>query len=144
MNTPSKRFSAIHIALPFRGAGYIPDGTTDRQAAAFLYEGISAIPPAPVVVKTGGVGKKSKYPKRVSVNGRVFVVRSRAEEIELLRQLQEEADDQAAIAKGLGDEVLAKRIKKSAAKIETRVQAQESRLARLLRDDEEILLLLSA
>jgi len=144
MNTPSKRFSAIHIALPFRGAGYIPDGATDRQAAAFLYEGISAIPPAPVVVKAGGIGKKSKYPKRVSVNGRVFVVRSRAEEIELLRQLQQEADDQAAIAKGLGDEVLAKRIKKAAVKIETRVQAQESRLARLLRDDEEILLLLSA
>jgi hypothetical protein len=144
MNTPSKRFSAIHIALPFRGAGYIPDGTTDRQAAAFLYEGISAIPPAPVVVKAGGIGKKSKYPKRVSVNGRVFVVRSRAEEIELLRQLQQEADDQAAIAKRLGDEVLAKRIKKAVVKIETRVQAQESRLARLLRDDEEILLLLSA
>jgi len=66
------------------------------QDSAFQIGGV------PVVVPKGGAsGKKSKYPKRVSVNGRVFVVRSRAEEIELLRQLQQQADDQAAIAKGL-------------------------------------------
>ena len=82
--------------------------------------------------------------RRVTINKRGYTVSSKAEEVNLLKKLQQEADDQAAIAKGLGDEVLAKRIKKSAAKIETRVQAQESRLARLLRDDEEILLLLSA
>jgi hypothetical protein len=97
---------------------------------------------AVVSVRKGGIGKR--YPKRVTVDGRVYTVRSREEEIALLRRLTEQANDQAAIAKGLGDEVLAKRIKKAAVKIETRVQAQESRLARLLRDDEEILLLLSA
>ena len=144
MNTPSKRFSAIHIALPFRGAGYIPDGTTDRQAAAFMYEGISAIPPAPVVVKTGGVGKKSKYPKRVTVDGRVYTVKSRAEELELLRRLTEQANDQASIAKALGDEVLARRIIKKAQRLEIKVDARAEMLARLLRDDEEILLLLTA
>ena len=142
MNTASKRFSAIHVTLPFRGTGYIPDGSTDRIAVAFLYDGFGAEPPQPVVVRTGGIGKK--YPKRVTVDGRVYTVRSREEEIALLRRLTEQANDQAAIAKGLGDEVLAKRIKKAAVKIETRMQAQESRLARLLRDDEEILLLLSA
>lgn len=144
MNTPSKRFSAIHIALPFRGAGYIPDGTTDRQAAAFMYEGISAIPPAPVVVKAGGVGKKSKYPKRVTVDGRVYTVKSRAEELELLRRLTEQANDQASIAKALGDEVLARRIIKKAQRLEIKVDARAEMLARLLRDDEEILLLLTA
>lgn len=142
MNTPSKRFSAIHVALPFRGAGYIPDGSTDRIAAAFLYDGFGAKPPTPVVVKTGGIGHK--YPKRVTVDGRVYTVRSRAEELELLRQLTEKANDQAAIAKALGDEVLARRIIKKAKRLETKIDTRADWLARLLREDEEILLLLTA
>lgn len=142
MNTASKRFSAIHVALPFRGAGYIPDGSTDRIAAAFLYDGFGAEPPQPVVVRAGGIGKK--YPKRVTVDGRVYTVRSREEEIELLRRLTEQANDQAAIAKGLGDEVLARRIIKKAERLEKKVDERAILLQRLLRDDEEILLLLSA
>lgn len=142
MNTASKRFSAIHVALPFRGAGYIPDGSTDRIAAAFLYDGFGAEPPQPVVVRTGGIGKK--YPKRVTVDGRVYTVRSREEELALLRRLTEQANDQAAIAKGLGDEVLARRIIKKAERLEKKVDERAILLKRLLRDDEEILLLLSA
>lgn len=142
MNTASKRFSAIHVALPFRGAGYIPDGSTDRIAAAFLYDGFGAEPPQPVVVRAGGIGKK--YPKRVTVDGRVYTVRSREEEIALLRRLTEQANDQAAIAKGLGDEVLARRIIKKAERLEKKVDERAILLQRLLRDDEEILLLLSA
>ena len=142
MNTASKRFSAIHVALPFRGAGYIPDGSTDRIAVAFLYDGFGAEPPQPVVVRTGGIGKK--YPKRVTVDGRVYTVRSREEEIALLRRLTEQANDQAAIAKGLGDEVLARRIIKKAERLEKKVDERAILLQRLLRDDEEILLLLSA
>jgi hypothetical protein len=142
VNTASKRFSAIHVALPFRGAGYIPDGSTDRIAAAFLYDGFGAEPPQPVVVRAGGIGKK--YPKRVTVDGRVYTVRSREEEIALLRRLTEQANDQAAIAKGLGDEVLARRIIKKAERLEKKVDERAILLQRLLRDDEEILLLLSA
>lgn len=142
MNTASKRFSAIHVALPFRGAGYIPDGSTDRIAAAFLYDGFGAEPPQPVVVRAGGIGKK--YPKRVTVDGRVYTVRSREEELALLRRLTEQANDQAAIAKGLGDEVLARRIIKKAERLEKKVDERAILLQRLLRDDEEILLLLSA
>jgi hypothetical protein len=142
VNTASKRFSAIHVALPFRGAGYIPDGSTDRIAVAFLYDGFGAEPPQPVVVRTGGIGKK--YPKRVTVDGRVYTVRSREEEIALLRRLTEQANDQAAIAKGLGDEVLARRIIKKAERLEKKVDERAILLQRLLRDDEEILLLLSA
>lgn len=151
MDTPSKRFSAIHIALPFRGAGYIPDGTTDRQAAAYLYEGISAIPPAPVpVAKPGGIGhgKKPKYPKRVSVNGKVYTVRSVAEERRLLEELAAQNREQAAILKALGDEVSAKRAEKKAVAVQARVDtvaiAHEQWLAKLRQDDEEILLLLTA
>ena len=142
MNTASKRFSAIHVALPFRGAGYIPDGSTDRIAVAFLYDGFGAEPPQPVVVRAGGIGKK--YPKRVTVDGRVYTVRSREEEIALLRRLTEQSNDQAAIAKGLGDEVLARRIIKKAERLEKKVDERAILLQRLLRDDEEILLLLSA
>jgi len=153
MDTPSKRFSAIHIALPFRGAGYIPDGTTDRQAAAFLYEGISAIPPAPpvpVTTKAGGIGhkKKSKYPKRVYVNGKVYTVRTVAEERRLLEELAAQNREQAAILKALGDEVSAKRAEKKAVAVQARVDtvaiAHEKWLAKLRQDDEELLLLLTA
>lgn len=152
MDTPSKRFSAIHIALPFRGAGYLPDGTTDRQAAAFLYEGISAIPPAPPVpvAKPGGIGhgKKSKYPKRVTVNGKVYTVRTVAEERRLLEEIAAQNREQAAILKALGDEVSAKRAEKKAVAIQARVDtvaiAHEQWLAKLRQDDEELLLLLTA
>ena len=96
----------------------------------------------PAVVRAGGIGKK--YPKRVTVDGRVYTVRSREEEIALLRRLTEQANDQAAIAKGLGDEVLARRIIKKAERLEKKVDERAILLQRLLRDDEEILLLLSA
>jgi len=152
MDTPSKRFSAIHIALPFRGAGYIPDGSADRQAVAFLYEGISAIPPAPPVpvAKPGGIGhgKKAKYPKRVSVNGKVYTVRSVAEERRLLEELAAQNREQAASLKALGDEVSAKRAEKKAVAVQARVDtvaiAHEQWLAKLRQDDEELLLLLTA
>jgi len=150
MDTPSKRFSAIHIALPFRGAGYIPDGTTDRQAAAFLYEGISAVPPAPpvpVTTKAGGIGhgKKQRYPKRVSVDGRIYVVKSVAEERELLEELAARAREQAAILKALGDKETAARVEKKATIVQQRVDATAiayaAWMAKLLQDDEEILLI---
>jgi len=109
------------------------------QDSAFQIGGV------PVVVPKGGAsGKKSKYPKRVTVDGRVYTVKSRAEELELLRRLAEQANDQASIAKALGDEVLARRIIKKAQRLEIKVDARAEMLARLLRDDEEILLLLSA
>lgn len=96
----------------------------------------------PVVVRGGGIGHK--YPKRVTVDGRVYTVKSRAEELALLKRLTEEANTQAAIAKGLGDEVLAKRIIKKAERLEKKIDDRDAILRRLLRDDEEILLLLSA
>ena len=94
-------------------------------------------------VRKGGA-RGSKYPKRVTVDGRFYTVRSRAEELELLRQLTEKANDQAAIAKALGDEVLARRIIKKAKRLETKIDARADWLARLLQEDEEILLLLTA
>jgi hypothetical protein len=97
---------------------------------------------AVVSVRKGGIGKK--YPKRVTVDGRVYTVRSREEELALLRRLTEQANDQAAIAKGLGDEVLARRIIKKAERLEKKVDERAILLQRLVRDDEEILLLLSA
>lgn len=96
----------------------------------------------PAVVRGGGIGKR--YPKRVTIDGRVYTVRNRDEELALLRKLTEEANDQAAIAKGLGDEVLARRIIKKAQRLEKKVDERAAWLQRLLRDDEEILLLLSA
>jgi hypothetical protein len=149
MDTASKRFSAIHIALPFRGAGYLPDGSTDRQAAAFMYEGISAVPPAPPVpiAKPGGIGhgKRKKYPRRISVDGRIYNVRSESEEAELLRQMAERASDQAKIARAGGDEVTATRAAKKADKLEARAfTAEEMRAAwikYLQQEDEEILLI---
>lgn len=148
MDTASKRFSAIHIALPFRGAGYIPDGSTDRQAAAFMYEGISAIPPAPPVpvAKPGGIGHgKKKYPRRISVDGRVYTVRTQEEEMALLRQMAERARDQAQIAQYAGDEVTATRAAKKADKLEARAftveEMQAAWIKYLQQEDEEILLI---
>lgn len=172
MNTASKRFSAIHIALPFRGAGYLPDGSVDRQAVASAYEGISATPPAPPVPSTsgGGVGSfrgfqtrgfqgnafqsvspgkasrvKKKYPRRISVDGRVYTVRTQEEEMALLRQMAERARDQAQIAQFAGDEVTATKAAKKADKLEARAfTAEEMRFAwikYLQQEDEEILLI---
>lgn len=148
MDTASKRFSAIHIALPFRGAGYIPDGSTDRQAAAFMYEGISAVPPAPPVpaAKPGGIGHgRKKYPRRISVDGRVYTVRAQEEEMALLRQMAERARDQAQIAQYAGDEVTATRAAKKADKLEARAftaeEMQAAWIKYLQQEDEEILLI---
>lgn len=148
MDTASKRFSAIHIALPFRGAGYIPDGSTDRQAAAFMYEGISAIPPSPPVpvARPGGIGHgRRRYPKRVTVKGRVYTVQTAAEEREILRALAEEAREQAKIIEALGDRETAKRAVKFSQSLDSRAelarQAEAQWFAKLLQDDEEILLI---
>lgn len=148
MDTASKRFSAIHIALPFRGAGYIPDGDTDRQAAAFMYEGISAFPPAPPVpvARPGGIGHgRKKYPRRISVDGRVYTVRTQEEEMALLRQMAERARDQAQIAQYAGDEVTATRAANKADKLEARAftveEMQAAWIKYLQQEDEEILLI---
>lgn len=147
MDTASKRFSAIHIALPFRGAGYLPDGSTDRQAAAFLYEGISAVPPAPPVPERvpGGIGKKRKYPKRVYVKGRIYAVASEAEEARILRELAEEAEAQAKILEYAGDRATAEKARKAQIRLKKRAEAAEELrqqwLAFLRMEDEEILLL---
>lgn len=45
MNTAAKRYSAINVTMPFRGAHVVPTGTINgamRQAAAWLYSGIAA------------------------------------------------------------------------------------------------------
>jgi phage shock protein A len=81
---------------------------------------------------------------RIRVGGKSHTVSNREEELALLRRLTEEANDQAAIAKGLGDEVLARRIIKKVQRLEKKVDERAAWLQRLLRDDEEILLLLSA
>lgn len=49
MNTATKRFSAIHIALPFRGVANIPSGTLNKAATAFFYGGFEFTPGADVV-----------------------------------------------------------------------------------------------
>lgn len=170
MNTASKRFSAIHIALPFRGAGYLPDGSVDRQAVASVYEGIPASQPPVPAVTGGGVGtfrgfqtrgfqgnafqsvspgkvsrQRRKYPKRVTVKGRVYTVQTAAEEREILRALAEEAREQAKIIEALGDKETAKRAVKFSQSLDNRAelarQAEAQWLAKLLQDDEEILLI---
>lgn len=149
MDTPSKRFSAVAVILPFRGAGYLPDGTTDRQAAAFMYEGIAAAPPAPVVVPSGGgIGKRrrKKYPRRVMVRGRVVLVASEAEEVRLLREMAEDIEVQAKILAAAGDEMAAKRAQRAAEKLQSRAlsaeQLRQIWLDYLRREDEEVLRIL--
>lgn len=63
---------------------------------------------------------------------------------ETARKRAQTTRDQAAIAKGLGDEILAKKISKKAERLEKKLDDRDAILRRLLRDDEEILLLLSA
>ena len=45
LDTASRRASAIHVSLPFRGLLPLPDGTVgaqDRQQTAFMFAGIDA------------------------------------------------------------------------------------------------------
>lgn len=51
LDTASKRFSAIHHGIPWRGLGYFPTGTIDaseRLGLLWLYSGISASAPVTV------------------------------------------------------------------------------------------------
>ena len=63
---------------------------------------------------------------------------------ETARKRVQTTRDQAAIAKGLGDEILAQKIFKKAERLEKKLDDRDAIRRRLLRDDEEILLLLSA
>lgn len=52
VDTAAKRSSAINVGSPWRGLLPPPDGTVgqpDRQHVAFMYAGIEAEDPAPVV-----------------------------------------------------------------------------------------------
>lgn len=52
VDTRNKRSSALHVTGPWRCQWPTPDGTIaagDRQEIAFMYSGIAADPPAPVV-----------------------------------------------------------------------------------------------
>ena len=74
------------------------------------------------------------------VDGKSYVVKSRMEELDLLGKLERQANDQASIAKGLGDEALSASIAKKAKRIENKAESKAQMLARLLREDEEFLL----
>lgn len=107
---------------------------------------------APVVetpAATTGGGKsrrRSRYPRKVVVDGVVHVVNSPEEERRLLQALFERAQDAAQVAEGLGDTQLAQQIQKRAVRIRKRVEAVDNReqewLQRLMDEDEEILVLL--
>ena len=55
IDTAEKRYSAIHVTMPWRSASPIPSGAidqADRQTIAFLYSGIlagGAVPSTPLL-----------------------------------------------------------------------------------------------
>ncbi len=77
---------------------------------------------------------------KIRVNGKTHSVDSPASKAALLERLAKEAQDQAAIAEGLGDSVLASKIKKSATRIDAR--ARSAWIERLRKDDEQLMGLL--
>lgn len=106
---------------------------------------------APAVVDsvTTGGGKKrrrSKYPRRVMIDGVLHTVRNAEEERRLLQAIVERSQDAAKTAQALGDEQLAKQSSKSAVRISKRVAKVDSRedewIRRLYEEDEELLLLI--
>jgi hypothetical protein len=79
------------------------------------------------------------------VDGVLHWVRNAEEERQLLQALADRARDAAKTAQALGDEKLARQIKKRSVTLRKRQKAVDSResewRARLLAEDEEILLL---
>lgn len=116
----------------------------------FAASGSAAPEPPPPSVVAGGIGhgykRRSKYPRRVTIAGRVHWVNSADEERALLRELQARAREQAQIAQALGDEPTAQAAKRLAVRIGRQVAQVDDREARwvgyLLAEDEEILLML--
>lgn len=94
-----------------------------------------------------GKGGKRKYPRRIVIEGRVYTVKSAEEERELLRQWQERVEAEALrlALEGAPKQTVAKaRVK--VVRAQRRVEEADNResewIARLMDEDEEILLLL--
>ena len=104
----------------------------------------------PVVEETqdaGGIPKRrSRYPRKVVIDGVVYSVKSPEDERELLQTIAEKASVGAKILKGLGDEETAKRAQRKAIRIEKRVKKVDNRaeawLQALRDEDEEILMVI--
>lgn len=50
IDTKQDRQSAVSLLVPSMIPGVVPDGSVERQAAVWVYSGISATSPAPVPV----------------------------------------------------------------------------------------------
>lgn len=86
-----------------------------------------------------------KYPRKVSIHGKSFTVKSAKEEAQLLEEAAKKNEEQSAILKGLGDKDSAKRAERKAAMAQGRAQkASQNWFTKLRQDDEQILLLLTA
>ena len=112
-----------------------------------LANGTTVPPVVETEVKGGGKKRhRSKYPRRVMIDGVLHWVRNAEEERQLLQAMADRAKDAAKVAEALGDEKLAKQARKKAVKIARRREAVDTReddwLARLLDEDEEILMVL--
>lgn len=118
--------------------------TPDAQGDAF-------VEPEPEKLGGGGGYKKyakrpSRYPRKVSVNGDLYVVQSAAEEAALLNRLRKEAEAKASAAEAASKPIAAKKARRLAKRIERREekleQAQDTWLEHLKREDEELISLL--
>ena len=89
---------------------------------------------------------RSKYPRRVMVDGVLHWVRNANEERQLLQALADRAETAAKLAVALDDKPLAKRINKRTATIAKRMEAVDDResdwLRQLIEEDDEILMMM--
>lgn len=118
------------------------------QLAAFASGGAIQVGDVIVAEATTGGGKKrrrSKYPRRVMIDGVLQWVRNAQEERQLLQAMADRARDAAKVAEALEDTQLAETIKTRSIRIEKRIATVDTREAEwrqhLINEDEEILLL---
>ena len=89
--------------------------------------------------------RRSRYPRRVVIDGAVYWVNNADEERRLLQAMAERAREQAQIAEALGDTELAETVRRKSVRIQRRVRKADDReaewLARLRDEDDELLIL---
>lgn len=156
VDTAGKRFSLIGFGCPIPQLAWIPDGTVgdaDRVDLLYLYSGF-ALPDA-VEVDTPGAGKKRRrrkaevrrYPRRVMVDGQVFIVNNAIEERELLLRLAAGAAEDAQILEQAQPKVAQKKrriVRRLERRIRQTFDAEAAWQEFLASEDEEILLVLAA
>tara|TARA_R110002012_G_scaffold282087_1_gene471741 strand:- start:224 stop:508 length:285 start_codon:yes stop_codon:yes gene_type:complete len=93
-----------------------------------------------------------KYPRRIrTINGKRVTVRSPADEISALEEARERLETDSKTLTALGDDELGVRTERSAQRLEKRLKAStdrskawESHLKDRLKDDDELIFLISS